>query len=400
MLRFRRFAALTALGIAVLLINKAARGEDAAALWDMQALATPPKVTWTEETSYGAKALYYEGEPYKGKPTRVFAYYAAPQNVTGKVPAMVLVHGGGGAAFPNWAGLWAKRGYAAIAMDLGGCGPGNKRLDDGGPTQSDEEKFEGPAAGLKDAWPYHAVANIIRAHSLLRSFEEVDPERTGLTGISWGGYLTCLTVGVDHRFKVAVPVYGCGFLQDNSAWLNNFQKLGPDRTREWVRHFDPSNLLGNCKTPMLWMNGTNDFAYPLDSYQKSYRLAKSDRTLCVTVRMPHGHEEGWKPKEIGLFVDGFLAAEKAKPFAKVSTIRRQGAEVSAAVTADVPLKSAGLHYTTGQGVWKDRKWVSLPAKTADGKISATLPAEKGIVFFFTVTDERGATVSTEHEALE
>ena len=73
-------------------------------------------------------------------------------------------------------------------------------------------------------WPI-----VIRAHSLVQSFAEVDAGLTGLTGISWGGYLTCMTVGVDHRFKVAVPVYGCGFLHENSAWLNNFKKLGPER---------------------------------------------------------------------------------------------------------------------------------------------------------------------------
>ena len=57
------------------------------------------------------------------------------------LPVVVLVHGGGGTAFKEWAKLWAKRGYAAIAMDLAGCGPQRKRLAKGGPGQSDEEKF-------------------------------------------------------------------------------------------------------------------------------------------------------------------------------------------------------------------------------------------------------------------
>ncbi len=56
-------------------------------------------------------------------------------------PAVVLVHGGGGKAFEEWARLWAERGYAAIAMDLGGCGPDRKPLPDGGPNQSDTVKF-------------------------------------------------------------------------------------------------------------------------------------------------------------------------------------------------------------------------------------------------------------------
>ncbi len=30
-------------------------------------------------------------------------------------------------------------------------------------------------------------------------------------GDQLGGYLTCIVAGLDHRLKVAVPVYGCGF---------------------------------------------------------------------------------------------------------------------------------------------------------------------------------------------
>ena len=43
---------------------------------------------------------------------------------------MVLVHGGGGQAFAEWATLWAKRGYVAISMDLRGRGPDGNRHPD------------------------------------------------------------------------------------------------------------------------------------------------------------------------------------------------------------------------------------------------------------------------------
>ena len=45
------------------------------------------------------KAVFFEGPPWKGKPTRVFAYYGVPKSKNGeKAPAIVLVHGGGGSA--------------------------------------------------------------------------------------------------------------------------------------------------------------------------------------------------------------------------------------------------------------------------------------------------------------
>src|SRR5688572_26585370 len=44
----------------------------------------------------GLRPLFYDGLPYRGRPTRVFAWYGAPPGRAGKVPAVVLVHGGGG----------------------------------------------------------------------------------------------------------------------------------------------------------------------------------------------------------------------------------------------------------------------------------------------------------------
>ena len=173
--------------------------------WDVAALKNA-QVEWVRQEG-NVHALLSAGEKYRGKPTRVFAYYASPrtlgQAVKGKVPGIVLVHGGGGTAFANWAQLWAKRGYAVIAMDLAGCGEGRKRLPDGGPGQSHTDKFSTIDEPLENQWSYHAVANVIRGHSLLRSFAGVDGDRVALTGISWGGYLTCLVSGVDDRFAMA-----------------------------------------------------------------------------------------------------------------------------------------------------------------------------------------------------
>ncbi|MDT8390444.1 MAG: acetylxylan esterase [Lentisphaeria bacterium] len=372
--------------------------DNPAALWDMDILVKPPSFIWTNHTKNNARGLFFESELYKGKPTHVFAYVAMPEDTRQKVPAVVLVHGGGGTAFPDWCEQWAKRGYAAIALDLTGAGPDKKPLADGAPSERDEVKFFAHGENLKDAWSYHAVANVIKAHSLIRSFPEVDPDRTGITGISWGGYLTCLVVGIDHRFKAAVPVYGCGFLHENSVWLPYFEKLGPDGTAAWVKHFDPSSLLEKSRIPMLFVTGTCDFAYPLDSFKKSYSLV-SDHTLLVSPRMGHGHKQGWGPKEIGLFLDAYLADNRVKPLAKLSNIQRHGPRVSSTVKSEIPIKYAALHYTTDSGEWKQRKWQSIPAEYGDGSVTADLPNEKGITLFFTVVDERGATVSTEYEGI-
>jgi dienelactone hydrolase len=361
--------------------------------WDLPAFRQAPRLTLFDETR-PVTLLYYEGEPYQGKPTRVFAYLARPEKVEGKRPAMVLVHGGGGTAFKEWAELWAQRGYVALAMDLAGQGADRKRLPDGGPAQDDDTKFAD--VPLRDAWTYHAVADVLRGVALVAALPEVDAERLGITGISWGGYLTCLVAGLDDRLKVAVPVYGCGFLDEDSFWVPRFQKMSAEQRQRWVDSFDPSSYLGQARLPMLFVNGTNDFAYPLDSYQKSYKLVK-DRTLCVTVNMPHGHKQGWAPVEIGLFVDQYLAG--GKPLAKLEPAKRDGSRVEVKFWAEVPITSAALHYTTDTGPWQQRKWQTQPLEVKDTTVEATLPEARPLVYFLTLTDERKAMVSTEHETL-
>jgi len=90
-------------------------------------------------------------------------------------PPVLLVHGGGGKAFREWAEHWAARGYCALAMDLAGVGPAG-RLADGGPDQSDETKFKAfDEKTAKDMWTYHAIADVIRGHNLLRSLPEDSP---------------------------------------------------------------------------------------------------------------------------------------------------------------------------------------------------------------------------------
>ena len=365
--------------------------------WDMAALKKVPPATWGERSGL-VREVTYQGELLEGKPTRVFAYYGRPESGEGPFPAMVLVHGGGGTAFAEWATLWAKRGYCAIAMDLAGCGPGRKRLPDGGPGQGDNEKFgDFTDDQVKRMWTYHAVAAVVRGHSLLASHKEVDAERIGITGISWGGYLTCTVTGIDDRLKVSVPVYGCGFLHHNSVWLPRFAKMTPEQRDRWVRYFDPSQYLAGVSCPILFCNGTNDFAYPLDSYQKCYRLVPGRVDLRIAVRMPHGHAQGWTPKEIGLYVDSVLAG--GDPLPRLGPIKTEGARVSARFSAKVPVVKGYVHFTTDKGKWQERRWHTVETRVADDTVSAILPAARPLVCYLSVTDRREATVSTEHAVL-
>ncbi|MDA1275821.1 MAG: GDSL-type esterase/lipase family protein [Verrucomicrobia bacterium] len=365
-------------------------------LWDLARLSQAPKAEWGESKDL-IQEVYYTGEPFRGKPTRVFAYVGRPAG-EGPFPGMVLVHGGGGRAFEDWARHWAKRGYVAIAMDTAGVGPGNKRLEDGGPDQADTTKFRNfTEAESREMWTYHAVSDVIIAHSLLRSLPEVDPERTGLTGISWGGYLTCITAGVDTRFKVAVPVYGCGFLQDNSVWRDNrLAAMEKDARRLWIRQFDPGQHIGRAACPILFLNGTSDFAYPLDSYRKTIEQVKPElATTAIHLQLKHGHF--WEFEIVDAFVDSILRS--GTRLAKVGEIRISGDTAIAPILTETPAASAELLYCIDEGPWQPREWKTLPGEIGNGVISAKLPEERPIAFLLQATDERGLKTSSTHANL-
>jgi len=366
--------------------------------WDLVALSKVPHYQRSQQEDQ-IRSLFYEGQNYQGKPTRVFAYYASPATLNGenadtrRFPAVVLVHGGGGTAFKEWVRLWAERGYAAIAMDLAGCGPDRKRLPDGGPGQSHHEKFGTIDEPVQNQWTYHAVANVILAHSLIRSFEEVDPDRTAVTGISWGGYLTCIVAGLDNRFKAAVPVYGCGFLHDNSIWLNEFAKMTLKQKTKWLRLWEPSMYIGSAKMPVFFVNGTNDFAYPLDSYAKTYGLVKSERNFRITVNMPHGHQQGWAPIEIGFFIDEHL--KNGLPLPKIQKPQSYNNRIQAKVDAETKLVSAALHYTVDTGPINKRKWQTVAGHFEDSFLITQQQPKEATIWFLTIKDERGVIISSE-----
>ncbi len=367
-------------------------------IWNLAELKQVPEAAWSEpiekEDGILIQKVYYAGEEFQGRPTRVFAFVARPKG-DGPFPGIVLVHGGGGTAFSQWAELWAREGYAAIAMDLAGNevldDGSRKRLEDGGPGQSDGEKIRDFEENeYKNMWTYHAAADIMRAHSLLRSLPYVDSERTAAAGISWGGYLTSMIAGIDDRFRVVVPVYGCGDLKRNSFWTKDLERLNSADSERWIQFFDPIQYVGRAKCRLFFAAGTDDFAYPLDIHYNTYAKAPQ-ADVRLQVHMPHGHEAGWAPKEIAAYVNSVLNGTPELPcLGKISWKREPDGTIS--VSAPVKYnpdaaKTALLHYSTDLGgftddrKWNVREWADLPAKIEmdstnhSAVVTAKIPAE-------------------------
>ena len=295
---------------AVMLTSEISR-EDVRGPWAAVPFGAAPR-SWPaedEKPEKDVRSIWIEGEPWKGKPTRFFAYCGLPPEAspTNRCPAMVLVHGGEGTAFAKWVRLWNERGYAAIAMDTCGAVP----VRDAKTKRWRRHAFSGPSGwgrfaeaneAVADQWTYHAIADVVRSHDFLRSLPEIDPYRIGITGISWGGYLTCIAAGVDDRYLFAVPVYGCGFYGEGSAWKAQLERLG-ETGRRWLELWDASVYLPNAKCPFFWVSGKDDPFFPYESLRKSAALVKGPSSFHVADHMTHGQNAGSTPECIRTYAD-------------------------------------------------------------------------------------------------
>jgi pimeloyl-ACP methyl ester carboxylesterase len=367
-------------------------------LWDLNFLNKPPKMIWLNNHNgiqfgnvkiYG---LFYQGQTYKGKATGVFAYYATPGSISGNptldknLPGVILIHEGLGHAESSWVINWARLGYAALAMDLSGCGPDQKPLPNSTPIHAIDDYTDYDLN-------YHMVGNTILAHSLLLSFKEVNIDRTAVIGIGVGGQITCIVASIDKRFKAAVPIYGCGYLHENSRFSDKLSHMEKNQRDQWIKQFDPSSYLGSVTIPMLFITGTKDQFYPMDSYVKTLQLCKGMLNLCIHPEIEHSMSYGIMLKEPYLFINQY--GNGGAPLHSIEKPQIVEGQVRAKFQCKTKPIRATLHYTTDTCAFKDRIWNSIDATIVGSTISSPKPPENASAWLLTLEDERNATISSE-----
>ena len=318
----------------------------------------------------------------------------------GKRPAIVLVHGGDGYAFKDWVQLWASRGYHAIAMDLGGNGSDNQRLAKGGPSQNATEKFTSITQPQDQQWVYHAVANVMAAHSLIRSLPDVDTTRTAMAGVSWGGFLTSIVAGLDPRLSAASISYGCGYLAEPGGLFDqNFGLLTDQQRSQWIARYDPSNYLPLATTPVLWLAGATDQYFTPVSLGKSSGLVAENSQYSLRPYFRHSQNDGANAPEIEIFFNQILFG--GAPLATLSAEYLGFGVVTAKVLAKTRINNASLSYTTDKTLpYELRKWVTLPAKVDGTSITAPAPPADATIWFLNAVDERNTIVSSAYHIIQ
>jgi dienelactone hydrolase len=349
------------------------------------------------------RPVFFESVPWRGRPTRVFAWLGVPESAGGgKVPGVVLVHGGGGTAFKEWVAKWNERGFAAISIATEGQtdrraegapkgGSQWLRHPEGGPAR--EGIYADSAEPLEDQFMYHAVAATIRAHSLLRSLPEVDAARIGVSGISWGGVITSTVIGIDARFAFAVPIYGCGHLADaENQWG---RALGANALYREV--WDPMVRIRRAKLPVLWLSWPGDSHFPLDCQAETYRAAPGPRMVSLIPGMRHSHPAGWNPPDGYAFAESIV--REGRPWCVSQAVTREGSVVGVGFATARMLESAVLLSTADRGFTGSRTWTETPASLiregATWRATATLPS--GTTAWFVNVRAAGLTVSSDFQ---
>jgi dipeptidyl aminopeptidase/acylaminoacyl peptidase len=204
-----------------------------------------------------------------------------------RIPLVVMIHGGPTGSwtdsFESWGQLLAARGYAVFYPNIrGSLGYGHRFVE--------MNRGDWGGADFKDIM---AGVDFLIARGI------ADPNKLGIGGWSYGGYMAAWAITQTNRFKAAVSGAGMSELatefgtEDGPAYDEWFYGL-PYEKPEGFAKSSPMTYVKNVRTPTLLLHGENDRTDPLAQSQMFYRALKRygiESEFVVYPREPHGLQE-------------------------------------------------------------------------------------------------------------
>jgi dipeptidyl aminopeptidase/acylaminoacyl peptidase len=226
---------------------------------------------------------------YKSGDLEIEAALLKPANydAKSKLPTVILVHGGPTGNWSDsveaWGQLLVARGFAVVYPNVrGSAGYGHKFLE--------SNRADWGGGDFKDVM---AAVDDIVAKGI------ADPDRLGIGGWSYGGYMAEWAITQTTRFKAAVTGAGMSNLisefgtekdpaYDEWFWSTPYEKP------EAFLNSSPFLYLKQVKTPTLILQGEADTVDPPGQSLELYRGLKHygvTAELVLYPREPHGFQE-------------------------------------------------------------------------------------------------------------
>ena len=202
-----------------------------------------------------------------------------------KYPLILSIHGGphgmSGYAFNSTFQVYAARGYAVLYLNPRGSSGYGQKFSDGTLNEWGGGDYKDLMAGVDET---------------LRKYSWIDQNRMGVTGGSYGGFMTNWIITQTPRFKAAVSAasvsnlisfYSTSLYQDLiHAEFGGLPWDNYDLLWQW----SPLRYVKQAQTPTLFIHGEQDNDVHITQAEEMYTALKRREVESVLVRYPReGH---------------------------------------------------------------------------------------------------------------
>jgi len=199
-----------------------------------------------------------------------------------RYPTILQIHGGPhgayGEAFFHEFQMLAAEGYAIVYTNPRG-------------SQGYGQRF---TAATQHDWGGKDYEDIMRGlDAALARFPFLDPDRLGVAGGSYGGFMTNWVIGHTDRFKAAVTMRSISnhlsqWGTSDLAFMKGFWEFPGDpwEAPTWYWDRSPLAYVANIKTPLLILHSEMDLRCPLPEAEQLFAALKKLRREVVFVRFP------------------------------------------------------------------------------------------------------------------
>jgi dipeptidyl aminopeptidase/acylaminoacyl peptidase len=205
----------------------------------------------------------------------------------GPRPLVVEIHGGPHTLY-GWSLLWEFQVLAAAGIGVFYCNPRGS---------------EGYGQDFNDAnhrdWGDGPMRDVLAGVDSLVADVLADPDRLGVTGGSYGGYLTNWIVGHDQRFRAAMT---CRCVSDmnmlfltgdisSGDWANISFDVTPWEDPAYFRAISPITYASAIRTPLLIQHSERDLRTTIGQAEALFTVLRSLRRPVRLMRVPEETHE-------------------------------------------------------------------------------------------------------------